>query len=356
MGTRLHIDKKKATDNLERFLKKINLQKFRPHFKTHQSIAIGQWFLSRQISKITVSSIEMAVYFSKQWSDILIAFPINLLAIDKLNAIENNVKISILVDQGTPILKLDSLLKRNTDVFLKIDAGYGRAGFDYDDLSLIEDTIQQINSSKNLTCKGFLAHFGNTYKAKGKQEITEIYQLQKDRLLNLRSQMAALLPHCIISIGDTPSCSVLDKFEDIDELRPGNFIFYDLMQEQIGSCTLKDIAVYVDCPIVAIHIKKKQIVIQGGAIHFSKESILIDDRTIYGRWANEEHAIYLSSISQEHGILDFSQHPELLLKFSVGDSLSIWPVHSCLTADILGHYFDEDGNQLDHFKTNNHEA
>ena len=97
MGTRLHIDKKKATDNLERFLKKINLQKFRPHFKTHQSIAIGQWFLSRQISKITVSSIEMAVYFSKQWSDILIAFPINLLALDKLNAIENNVKISILV-------------------------------------------------------------------------------------------------------------------------------------------------------------------------------------------------------------------------------------------------------------------
>ena len=37
---------------------------FRPHFKTHQSLEIGSWFKEIGVSKITVSSIEMASYFS----------------------------------------------------------------------------------------------------------------------------------------------------------------------------------------------------------------------------------------------------------------------------------------------------
>ena len=57
----------------------------RPHFKTHQSLEVGKWYKNQGIDRITVSSISMAKYFSKDWNDILIAFPVNILEIETLN-------------------------------------------------------------------------------------------------------------------------------------------------------------------------------------------------------------------------------------------------------------------------------
>ena len=50
----------------------------RPHFKTHQSTEIGKWFKQKGLLNY-VSSISMAEYFSNEWNDITIAFPINIL-------------------------------------------------------------------------------------------------------------------------------------------------------------------------------------------------------------------------------------------------------------------------------------
>ena len=52
--------------------------RFRPHFKTHQSRAVGQWFRDEGVSAITVSSLAMARYFSGAgWREITVAFPFN---------------------------------------------------------------------------------------------------------------------------------------------------------------------------------------------------------------------------------------------------------------------------------------
>ena len=43
---------------------------FRPHFKTHQSVEIGNWFREEGTQAITVSSVGMAGYFAKAgWRD-----------------------------------------------------------------------------------------------------------------------------------------------------------------------------------------------------------------------------------------------------------------------------------------------
>ena len=49
---------------------------FRPHFKTHRSREVGRWFRDFGVAAITVSSVDMAQYFSNDgWDDITIAFP-----------------------------------------------------------------------------------------------------------------------------------------------------------------------------------------------------------------------------------------------------------------------------------------
>ena len=57
----------------------------------------------------------------------------------------------------------------------------------------------------------------------------------------------------IFSIGDTPAMSVVDNFDVIDEIRPGNFVFYDVMQQNIGFCYFEDIAVALAVQVVAKH-------------------------------------------------------------------------------------------------------
>ena len=50
----------------------------RPHFKTHQSVAVGDWFRDYGVTGITASSVSMAEYFAAaDWRDITIALPVN---------------------------------------------------------------------------------------------------------------------------------------------------------------------------------------------------------------------------------------------------------------------------------------
>ena len=88
---------------------------------------------------------------------------------------------------------------------------------------------------------------------------------------------------CAISIGDTPSCSIAGSFAGADEIRPGNFVFYDLTMSGLGACRDEEIAVAVACPVTAKYKSLNQVVIYGGAVHLSKE-FMVDERGrgIYG--------------------------------------------------------------------------
>ena len=60
--------------------------RFRPHFKTHQSATIGEWFRAEGVTAITASSVSMARYFADHgWHDITVAFPVNWREIDAIN-------------------------------------------------------------------------------------------------------------------------------------------------------------------------------------------------------------------------------------------------------------------------------
>jgi D-serine deaminase-like pyridoxal phosphate-dependent protein len=147
-----------------------------------------------------------------------------------------------------------------------------------------------------------------------------------------------------ISVGDTPTCSLAEEFPGVSEIRPGNFVFYDLMQWQLGSCTEQDIAVAVAVPVVAVYPERRQVVVHGGAVHFSKESLSLPHQPpIFGLaafptetgWGTLRQDFYLQSLSQEHGIVQVPE--ELLPDIHIGDLLLIVPVHSCLTVNLMRH-------------------
>jgi D-serine deaminase-like pyridoxal phosphate-dependent protein len=353
----LVVDKEVCLRNLERMAKKaanLNLR-FRPHFKTHQSAKIGEWFRQFGVEAITVSSVQMAGYFAAAgWKDITIAFPVNILEIENINRLAAQIKLGLLVENTEAAGFLAKHILFPVDVWVKIDTGNYRTGIDPHDAEQVEMVIQKLTEGKNLTFKGFLTHSGHTYSA---HSTDEIFNRHFDALLKLKflkQKYIGQFPGVEISMGDTPAATLCTNFNGVDEIRPGNFVFYDLMQQNLGVCSFDDIAVKMVCPVVAKHLSRNEIVIHGGAVHFSKDEIRnIDGKKMFGRiiiTKNGEKIMldqmnYLSKLSQEHGILKVAQNQ--FKNFNVGDLVEIIPVHSCLTANLMGHYRTTDGELIE---------
>ena len=346
----LVINKAISLKNLDRMIDVANMNNLvlRPHFKTHQSIEIGTWFKEKGITSITVSSISMAKFFSSEWNDITIAFPLNILEIDNLNLIIRGTRVKLLIDSISCLKILNSQLEGSIEVYLKIDVGYNRAGLKVEEKQKIKSIIDFCKTSKKISFLGFLAHFGDSYKSKNKTEIKNVFQKSIERIKVLRDGF----PNFRISIGDTPTCSTIKKYPDfINEIRPGNFIFYDLAQYKIGSCEIDDIAIRMICPVVSIYEEREEVLIYGGSVHFSKDRLRENANDIFGYvyfgevWDVSNKIGYIKSLSQEHGIVKLEKQ----ISLKIGDKLNVIPVHSCLAVDKMGAFY-ESGKRVEIMK------
>lgn len=352
----LLLDKEICTRNIARMVEKARQHKmrFRPHFKTHQSAEIGDWFRQLGVQAIAVSSVRMAEYFiANGWKDVTIAFSLNLPEIDTINRLATSATVNVLVENKEAAEALAQKARSTVGVYLKIDTGYHRTGIPSSRTGTIDAILGILGKNKKLRFKGFLTHTGHTYTARSTNEIFSRHFDALLKMKSLKNQYKKTYPDIEISMGDTPSASICGNFDGVDELRPGNFVFYDLMQQNLGVCSMEDIAVRMLCPVVAKHVSRNEIVIYGGAIHFSKDTILnTDGKPLFGRVSIEkkgervllDNKNYLSRLSQEHGIIKVT--PANFRAIKVGDVVEIIPVHSCLTANLMGHYVTTEGETI----------
>lgn len=345
------VDTQRCKENIKHMYEKaVNAGcEFRPHFKTHQSREIGTWFKEKGVTAITVSTPEMGLYFAEDgWEDITIGFPFYTGQAEKVKQLQKLSNVKLFINQVSAIEFLEDHLEKELEMYIEIDAGYGRSGIHFQDTDQIDELIKSAQNSAKVKFYGFYIHDGGTYKKTGVDEVKEIserdfkaFKYLKNRYKNIK-----------LCFGDTPSCSLIDNFAEIDELSPGNLVFYDLMQTEIGSSTFNQIALLVKVPITQILKEKDQVIIHGGAVHFSKESIQKNGEITFGQpvYFDKNNNIKqfkgtrVSSLSQEHGIVTGYKH----LKNYIHENgyLYICPVHSCLTANLFDRYTTTDGNLI----------
>lgn len=351
----LLLDEEIAKNNLHRMSRRVKAAgvRFRPHFKTHQSAQIGEWFRAEGVTTITVSSLDMAIYFSQHgWQDITLAFPVNLRQIDTINHLAARIHFGILVESPETVLFLREHLSAPVDVWIKVDTGNGRTGIAWDHLATLRQLASLIASGRNLNFAGLLTHAGQSYRVSSKEEVCQVYQESIDHINHSRDELAAMGFGALqVSVGDTPGASLCNPGR-VDELRPGNFIFYDIQQVQIGACRDEDIAVAVACPVVARHPERNEIVLYGGAIHLSTDFLIEDGHRVYGRvalpqgnrWGKPLPGAYVRGLSQEHGVVRLEASD--MQRIQVRELLCILPAHSCLTAHNMREYLTLDGDRI----------
>jgi len=337
----LLVDERRARSNIETFVQRAANANviLRPHFKTHQSAKIAQWFGDAGVTRATVSSLGQARYFADHgWQDLTLAMGANPREVADYDDLAARIDLGLLVDHPHTIAALASGLNHPVGCWLDCDTGYGRTGVPWHDTDRLHDLVSLIEDAPNLTFRGLLTHAGHGYVA---EDPANTFSQTRLRL----QEAHTVLKRGLLSAGDTPGFATTRDWSGLDEARPGNFVFYDLMQLEADICTADQLACAVACPVIGVYPERQEAVIHAGAVHLSREAL--QDGS-FGRLLGLGEIGFegllpgweLERLSQEHGILKAigDQARAELVNLRPGNLVLVAPVHSCLTCEQFDCY------------------
>ncbi len=321
--------------------------RLRPHIKTHKCTEVARLQTAGHDGGVTVSTLAEARAFAKDgFNDITYAVPVEAGKFDEvIEIIQSGTQLNVITDD----LPTTQLLAHaaanagaNISVFLKTDCGYHRCGVEPDD-PLATAITRAISDASNLHFAGILTHAGHSYHGRSSEEILTIARQERDVMVAFAAKLRADgIDVLTVSIGSTPTISHVDHLEGIDEIRPGNYIFFDAFQATQGSCSFDDCALSVLAAVTHVSRQYRKVIVDAGGIAMSKDRgpVEFDATCGYGRVIDldgNDLGLLLDSLSQEHGEMTVDDDRNFD-KLKVGSRLRIVANHSCMTAAQHTHY------------------
>lgn len=313
--------------------------KLRPHIKAHKIPEIARMQLEAGASGITVAKLgEAEVMFAAGIRDILIAYP--LIGDSKRQRLQillqRGCKLTLLVDSEAGARMLDEIaIPGKVDVIVKVDSGLGRCGLPPGE-GLVK-FVSWVCGLKHLNFRGILTHAGHAYACKGYEEVQAIGRREGELMVGAAD---ALRQRGIIvnevSIGSTPTAQFGGRIPGVTEIRPGNYVFFDATQVALGvarpeQCSLRVISTVVSRPA------PDRAIIDAGAKVLALDQGAHGGGAVSGFGLLENKAWKLTRLSEEHGILEGNDLPE------IGKQLSIVPNHACPVVNLADTVHVSDG-------------
>ncbi|XP_039404286.1 D-threo-3-hydroxyaspartate dehydratase-like [Corvus cornix cornix] len=319
--------------------------RLRPHVKTHKTLEGAELATGGTRRGIVVSTLAEARFFAAGgFDDILYAFPVPAWRLAECSALAQRLQaFQLLLDspQGLEMLLQNPLPGgKRWLVWLKLDCGNGRAGIrptDPEALALARAIAE--GSPELVTLVGVYAHCGNTY---GCRDIAAIQAIARATTAAVLEFVTALrqagIPCPQATIGSTPSCShPVPEMSQLTEVHPGNYLFYDLQQTQLGSCRPEEVAIRVLTRVIGHYPHRGQLLVDCG---WAALSLHGRDRGPPGCAAIEGHPrLRLVGLTQEHGQVEAVDGELDFEQFPVGSTLALIPYHACATAAMHPVYF-----------------
>ena len=317
----------------------------RPHAKTHKCIEIAERQRDLGAAGITVSTLhEARVFADHGFDDITWAYPVILSRIPEAVRLAESIRLGLVVDSFAAI---DALAKTGAQlhVWLKVDAGYHRAGVNPHSEDAVA-TARALRDSDTLTFDGILSHSGHAYHVASSDAAAVVAESERATMVQFADRLredGIAVPE--ISVGSTPAMRAAKSLAGVTEVRPGNYALLDYSQAVLGSCTPADCAVTVLSTVVSSQQEGDYSVIDAGALSLSKDpgpgsphpptmgEIFLEYAT--GTLNSEARVV---SLSQEHG--------RVSKVLPVGTRLRVLPNHSCLTVAQFDEMYVVQGEEV----------
>jgi len=319
-----------------------------PHIKTHKSLAIASLQRDAGASGVTASHPgEAAVFIRAGFSPVTLAYPlvrpepvVSLLML----AGEHGVEVRFIADSMTGLAALErgtETAGRTAGVFIKVDVGLHRCGVD----PLAETGIalaRKLDASR-LTFCGLLSHAGQAYGAGDVDGIRAVAATERRILLEFKERLrrhGIAVP--LISVGSTPSLIANDGFDGIDEIRPGNYVFFDMTAVRLGIVGRDSLSLAVSATIISKN--SDFYIVDAGSKTLSSDlgAHSTGSGTGFGEaWsADLDRPLSVEKLSEEHGMVARNGSD-----LAIGAQLLIYPNHACVVVNLAPRLFLLDGGQ-----------
>jgi D-serine deaminase-like pyridoxal phosphate-dependent protein len=308
----------------------------RPHLKTAKSAAIAQLATAGERGGITVSTIAEAQYFaSRGFHDIVLAVSMTAEKLARIKGLSADV---IVVTDRADVAA--AIARAGMRALIEIDCGEGRSGVLPDNPELLA-----VAEALGPLLAGVLTHAGHSYLARGMEGFAEVAEQERGAAVRAAERLRKA-GHTVehVSVGSTPTALAAQHLDGITEVRAGVYMFGDLFQAAIGSCTHDDIAVTVLTSVIGHRRDEGLLLLDAGALALSKDrstAITHADAGFGVVWdidgAPRFGEAIVERVYQEHGLARCrGQWP--WDELPIDSRVRIAPNHACLTAAAHDRY------------------
>ncbi len=309
----------------------------RPHIKTHKSALIAKKQLSAGAMGITVAKVgEAEVMAAAGITDIVIANQItHPIKIMRLANLHKKISIAVGLDHQEQVKLLNTFFTDSDHplkVLIEIDSGLERCGVSVGN-ELI-DLAQRVIAAPGLALSGIFTHAGQVYAASTREKIQQIGQYEAEIMAesyNLLKKKGMNIK--IVSVGSTPTVVYSAQHSLVNEIRPGNYVFYDNIQYLLGSCTVNQWSLAVLATVVSQPAPDRIIIDAGSkALNLDRGAHSTQQTAGFGRLLNLNGEIV--RLSEEHGVIMLEPPRNILM----GSPVLIIPNHACAVTNLYSHY------------------
>jgi D-serine deaminase-like pyridoxal phosphate-dependent protein len=320
----------------------------RPHLKTAKSAEVGRLAIAGEAGGITVSTIAEAEYFADRgFRDITLAVGITPDKLERLESlISNDVLLNVITDDVEAARAIAAHPARFS-ALIEVDSGEARGGVSPTGAELLD-----VGRALGAKLGGVLTHAGHSYECRTVEAIRAVAEQERIAVVTAAERLRGAGMRCeTVSVGSTPTMAHVERMDGVTEARPGVYMFGDLFQAAIESCTLDDIALTVLSSVIGRRPSKNEIVLDAGAIALSKDrsTASTDEDAGFGlMWDLDAKPSFgrcvVETVYQEHGVV----RGDAKLPFenlAVGTKVRVAMNHSCLTAAAYDRYFVVNGSR-----------
>lgn len=302
--------------------------RLRPHIKTHKMPEFAQMQVDAGAQGIACQKVsEAEIFVDAGFNDIQI--PYNIVGerkVARLVELAKRCKISVTVDS---VAVVDGIAKTAREqgvriaVLIELVTQGRRTGIDIAGSIALAKYIQ--NQSDCLDFAGIMAY---PVKAETSEMLRGCLQVFKDAGIDVP----------LVSGGSSGAIHDEQAVTELDEIRMGNYIFYDWRGVTDGWATQENCAMTVRVSVVSAN-ESDRVILDGGSKTLSSDNI----DGMYGHVVESPDArIY--KLNEEHAYVDFSDCDSVP---AVGDILHIIPVHSCVVTNLHNQVFGVRGDTIE---------
>lgn len=344
----LVLDKRVLERNLKRMSDRVRGLgvALRPHLKTAKSAEVARMAVAGEAGGITVSTLAEAEYFADNgFRDILVAAAQPPQKLDRAaSLIERGVMLTLTTDDADGARAIAEH-RAGFRVLIELDSGDKRAGIEPASASLVA-----IARALGAKMSGVMTHAGHSYGCRNVRCIKRIAEVERATVVAAAARLRAEGIECgVVSVGSTPTMTHAVNLDGVTEARPGVYMFQDLFQAEIGSCTREDIAVTVLASVIGRNERENRFLIDAGALALSKDrstQAAPHDFGYGGVWDLECRPVFgdciIERAFQEHGVA-VSSSPLDFNHLRIGAKVRVAPNHACITAAAYDRYYVVNG-------------